>query len=319
MKNDIEIKHSLLQKIAELKNTYVSKLGQLLGISIDICYSYCEEIHFDGYVDFIDASSTDGKDAIIRINGKGEVFSQNGGYKSASDEVKRAEQSQKRTRIISNVSKLFIIISSISTLILGVLVYLQNSRINELETQLKSVKFINSAPYYIQETKLVLKAVFRGGYSNFENDKDSNYYYLVDIHLINNTDSICEFITYSCSSLINILSDHKEYGYLFHNCASNYDTPVRLRPKQEFTLPVILFRNSHLYKSDDPVKFGFILLTRKYLFSQEESAYVLLDRMRKRQENIIWSSPIILHTTSFHPYEIRYIINDTTFSKASDH
>jgi hypothetical protein len=178
---------------------------------------------------------------------------------------------------------------------------------------------IFQATCQVKESELYLKAIFKGGYSNFDNKNDSNYYYLVDIHLINNTDSICEFITYSCASLINILIDNNRYGFLYHNCASNHETLVRLIPQQEFTLPVILYSNKHLNQTYDPIKFGFILLTRKYLFSQEERAFVLLNKMRERKENIIWSAPLTLYATSFHPYEIRYIINDTTISKARYH
>jgi hypothetical protein len=177
----------------------------------------------------------------------------------------------------------------------------------------------NSATCQVTESELTLKAIFKGGYSNFDNKNDSNYYYLVEVHLINNTDSLCEFITYSCASLINILIDHKGYGFVYHNCASNFDAPIRLNPKQEFTLPVILYRNKYLFKADNPIKFGFIILTLKYLFAQEERAYILLNRMRERQENIVWSDPITLHTTSFTPYEVRYIINDSTYSVKSFH
>jgi hypothetical protein len=177
----------------------------------------------------------------------------------------------------------------------------------------------NSAICQEKGSELSLKAICKAGYSNFSNENDSNYYYLVDLMLVNSTDSICEFVTYSCSTLINILIDHNDYGFLFHNCSSNFSTLIRLRPKQEFILPVILFRNKHSNLSDDQVKFGFIMLTRKNLVTQEESVIQILHRMRERQENIIWSTPITMDITSFHPYEILNVINDTTFSRVRDH
>jgi hypothetical protein len=165
----------------------------LLNLRIDVCYSYCDEIHYDGYIDFIDVSSKDGKDAIVKINGKGEIFSQSGGYEKAYESFRKDEQNQHRMRNISNISKLVIILTSISTLVLGILVYSQNYRITELQEQLSSIKLINSSPNLQKESKLVLKAIFKGGYSNFDNKNDSNYYYLVDVKLINKTKSNYEF------------------------------------------------------------------------------------------------------------------------------
>jgi hypothetical protein len=178
---------------------------------------------------------------------------------------------------------------------------------------------INSALCQEKENELSFKAIFKGGYSNFHRENDSNYYYLVDLLLINNTDSICDFMTYSCASLINVVIDHKEYDFLFHNCASNFAKRVLLKPKQEFILPVILFRNKHSDLSNDQLKFGFILLTSRNTLSQEESVIQLLLRMRERHENIIWSTPITMETTSFLPFEILDVINDTTFSKTRNH
>ena len=36
--------------------------------------------------------------------------------------------------------------------------------------------------------------------------------------------------------------------------------------------------------------------------------------MREKQENVIWTDPIILTTTNYRPYEIRNIVSDSTYS-----
>lgn len=326
MNEEVKIKHLLLQKIVEMQDTYVSRLSPLLNLSIEVCFSYCEEIHYEGYIDFIDVSTNDGKDAIVKINGKGEIFSQSGGYKKAYEAFNKEEQNQHRMRNISNISKLVIILTSISTVVLGILVYFQNNRISGLEEQLSSNKLINSTPIPQKESKLVLKAIFKGGYSNFNNENDSNYYYLVDVKLINKTKSNYEFWTLSCASLVNILTNSKQVNFLYHNCSGNSATIIRLKPNQEYSIPVVLLRNKNIKEFEREIKFGFVFNQPKYRLGLNIPKLIIdkdpireTEEMRDKQENVIWSDPIELSTVSFNPFEIRNIINDTTYTIAKYH
>ncbi len=137
MIDEIKIKHLLFKKIIELKSAYVSKLSSMLDLSIDVCFSYCEEIYYDGYIDFIDVTTYDGKDAIININGKGEIFFQSGGYEKEDYEFKKEKRNYNRQRFLSNLSTFILILTSIATVVLGIFVYLQNNKISELEEQLR--------------------------------------------------------------------------------------------------------------------------------------------------------------------------------------
>ena len=137
MRDEVKIKQLLLEKIVELKSTYVSNLSVMLDLGINICFSYCEEICIDGYIDFIDASSNDGKDAIIKSNGKGEIFFQNGGYVKEEKDLEKEKRSQIRQRKLTNISSIILILTSIATVALGMLAYFQNNKINELQEQLK--------------------------------------------------------------------------------------------------------------------------------------------------------------------------------------
>ena len=151
MKDETKIKQSLLEKIFELKNISASKLSDLLKLNIEICYSYCEEIHFDGYIDFIDASSADGKDALVKINGKGEVFLKNGGYiQEREDQIKEYNEISKNQKI-SNFAKYIIIITSILSIILASFTIIQNRKINTLE------EFINSSQIKIPNNIIIGK------------------------------------------------------------------------------------------------------------------------------------------------------------------
>jgi len=162
-----------------------------------------------------------------------------------------------------------------------------------------------------KESKIVFKANFKGGYSDFDNKADSNYYFLVETKLINNTDSICEFVTMSCASLISIVKDSKQINFLYHNCSGNYPTVIKLKPREVFSIPFILYRKKKIEGFKSEVKFGFVLVGTK-LF--RESPREKLAEMNEKQQNVIWSEPITLEICSFHPYEILREINDSTYT-----
>jgi len=72
------------------------------------------------------------------------------------------------------------------------------------------------------------------------------------------------------------------------------------------------------------VKFGFIInnpmsnVLSKISSLTNEEILAELKLMREKQENVIWTDPIILTTTNRSPYEIRNIINDTSYSISTD-
>jgi hypothetical protein len=152
-----------------------------------------------------------------------------------------------------------------------------------------------------------------------------NYYYLIDLRLKNKTKSTCEFYTLSCGSLINILTDSKDVSFLYHNCPSNIGILVRLKPDQEYSIPIILLRPCYHQVHDFDVKFGFIInkprtkLLSKNEFPGDQEIFNELKQMRTKQENVIWSEPIVLTTTNYCPYEIRNILNDSTYTVTRYH
>jgi len=164
------------------------------------------------------------------------------------------------------------------------------------------------------DSKLIFNATFRGGYHIFHDTTDKKTYYLVDTKLINNTDSDCEFFTMSCASLINIVTNSDQVFFIHHNCAGNYPTLIRLRPKQEFSLPVILYRKGE--ECSPKVKFGFVLATPEMIKGDPLDEMAIMNRLK---ENVIWSEPIILSTCSSHPYKIYQEINDSAFIEVDLH
>ena len=174
-----------------------------------------------------------------------------------------------------------------------------------------------------KESGLFLTGNLLACYSNYSNPNDKNYYYLVELSLKNQTNTDYEFYTLSCGSLVNVVTDSKQLGFLFHNCSKNYGVLVKLKPQQEYNIPVIVLRNRYMQGFLHNVKFGFVFCERKSTpfnkktpLTNEEIISELQD-LREKQENVIWSDPVPLTATNFKQYEIRDIINDSTYSIAN--
>lgn len=161
------------------------------------------------------------------------------------------------------------------------------------------------------------KLVQKGALGNFSDNQDINNYYNVEFKLINHTDSVLDFFTLSCASLITIVTDAKdEVTFLNNKCSSNSGILISLKPNQEYSLPAVFISNKY-----NTMRFGFVLNRAKYKHGLKKNGLSItedpideLKRMSENQENVIWTENITMHATSFMPFEIRNIINDSTFS-----
>jgi hypothetical protein len=161
------------------------------------------------------------------------------------------------------------------------------------------------------ENKLVLTANLKSSYINYSNQRDRNYYYLVEIKLINNTNKESEFYTLTCGSLVNIITDSRQVSFLYHNCSAELGVLIKLKPKQEFCIDAILLRNKYMANFNYNIRFGFILFHPKSrplgtlipLTNQEIISELKI--LREKQDDVIWSEPVVLTTANFNPYEIR--------------
>jgi hypothetical protein len=169
-----------------------------------------------------------------------------------------------------------------------------------------------------KSSSIILEANFKGTFIDLSNESH-NTYYLADVSLINHTDSICKFIVYTCQTAENYLIDSKGYTIFGHRCAGNFPGPVTLKPNQVFSVPIIFCRNKETDTSDLQIRFGFIALTPKYLFSQDKLESEILHSWRESQTNVIWSEPITLESVYTGQWDIRQIINDTTYAKVKSH
>ena len=161
------------------------------------------------------------------------------------------------------------------------------------------------------------KVVQKGALKNFIDVQDVNNYYNVEFKLINHTDSNLDFFTMSCASLITIVTDPTdEVKFLQHKCSANSCTHIILKPNQEYSIPAVFISNKF-----NTLRFGFVLCGADYKQGLEKKGLPIavdpipeLYRRRATLENVIWTENITLFDTSYRPFEIRNIINDSTFS-----
>lgn len=160
-----------------------------------------------------------------------------------------------------------------------------------------------------EESGIVLKTVLKGSYSlpQVENvlqyQKDSIYYFLVEIKLINKTNYSREFITHSCSAGGNVVVDNKEISICINDCSMNVTEIIKLLPDKEFSLPVILQIKKESKVVDNKIRLGFLFLNPNDI-DFKKSADIFIQSLDKLQ-NIVWSAPIILSSSISQPYEIK--------------
>lgn len=156
----------------------------------------------------------------------------------------------------------------------------------------------NSPP---KEKKLVLKAIYKGIYFI---PQDSTYdYCLIDIKLINNTDTTCEFVAFNSLTSYNIATDSKYVEILGNICGSNYPVPFIIKPNQTFSIPVILQTKQNSPAIGKEIKFGLVLLPLSKLAKITDFRFTIY-MMKKSNENMIWTDPIILYPGGGDQYEI---------------
>ena len=154
------------------------------------------------------------------------------------------------------------------------------------------------------EQNLQLKPVFKGVYYYLEKDSADeacckHIYYLVDVKIINYSDSIAEFYGYDCTTAENIVTDTKELHVCINSCPSNRKTLIKLMPKQEFSVPVILKSKTSI---DFKVRIGFVILCSKNVNSDD--VFFAIEENVANLENVLWSDPIKIGLNLANPYEI---------------
>ncbi len=152
-----------------------------------------------------------------------------------------------------------------------------------------------------KERNLVLKAVYKGIY--FIPQDDTFDYCLVEIKLVNNTDTTCEFVAFNSLPSYNITTDSKHVEILGNICGSNYPIKIRIKPNQTFRMPVILQTKRNSPAINKEIKFGLVLLQFNDWPIGSDFRYIIY-KMKQNDEHVIWSVPITLYPGGGAQYEI---------------
>jgi hypothetical protein len=163
---------------------------------------------------------------------------------------------------------------------------------------------------------LRLQTIYKGRFIDYEDPElNRTSCYLIQVNLINDTDSTVKFVTQLAGPYINVVFDKKGYSLLGPDFTSNSTGGELIESGQIFSFPIIFYRNKKFDENDwGPLKVGFILLSweKSYkVFEQLPELYLI---WKKNYENVIWSDPIDLDVFERKNREYLRIINDTTFS-----
>lgn len=177
----------------------------------------------------------------------------------------------------------------------------------------------------IERTELEVAPKYRGSYFH-ENDNDTSAFFLFDIILTNYTKKEVEFWTLTCTPQANVVINSDLLNFFIPQCNSNGPRLIKLSPNQQFIVPIVLQSSAHNIKGlGSQFKFGFIVNEPKYKIGLDKTLdptqipYDELMRMRRTKENTIWSKPFDLFGDNYFLYEIRNIINDSTYFSVSKH
>jgi hypothetical protein len=123
---------------------------------------------------------------------------------------------------------------------------------------------------------------------------------LVGIKIIDTASSEIEFLTYTCTSGVNLVFKTSFVAAEVNNCAGNMVTLIKLKPGEEFSYMAICKVQQGC---PEEFKLGWIWLNTKNtddIFALDQK----LLQSRKTMQNVIWSNPIYVSCCGGQPYEV---------------
>jgi len=145
---------------------------------------------------------------------------------------------------------------------------------------------------YENQTSLKLEVFSRGSYKM--SLYDTNYYYLIEARLVNKTDSIVELYIMSCTNYFNFIIDSNVLTIKPNDCFKNSAYLIPLKPKQIFSVLLLLYSNRELQDQNFMIKLGFVLINPT--INSNKSLYEFINENKFHNENIIWSQPFNIYS-----------------------
>lgn len=129
---------------------------------------------------------------------------------------------------------------------------------------------------------------------------DSGYLFLVDVQLINKSNTPKDFEAYKCLTCNNFLTNTTQVSILENLCAGNYPILISVKPNQKLTIPLILKAKRNY--TVDSIKIGLVLFPKESF--KLESFGEELHEMKSSRKNVIWSNSISIGQLVGKQFEI---------------
>ena len=150
------------------------------------------------------------------------------------------------------------------------------------------------------ERGLVVKSTLIGYYDPSEiplvrSLVDSSCCFLIEVKLINYSNDTIEFITYTCLPGRMVVLDSKDFKLWLNICIDNNNFPMKLKPGQEYSFPILLVSN----KSNDNrfVRIGWIYLNSQNTLDIDDF-FDQVQIARTNQTHVVWSNQVYLAPSS---------------------
>jgi hypothetical protein len=130
---------------------------------------------------------------------------------------------------------------------------------------------------------------------------DSNYYFLVEVNLLNNSDSSYSFVAFRCGTNNSVYIESEQIEICQSNCSSSNGTLISIKPHQSFSMPIILKAKQKCSAVNNFIRLGVILLPPKGYESVGETLF----KMKRSKRNILWGNSFILSDADCQPYDIK--------------
>ena len=152
---------------------------------------------------------------------------------------------------------------------------------------------------------LIVEAVNRGTYT-FQNKQGGHqppFYYILELSLHNKTQKTCEFLTFNCTPMGNMLIDSKKYKVCAPICPGNTIMPIKLKSDQKFCIKVIIQTDvEELY---DSIRVGWIYLNYENTKDVDDFHEKLGQAHLKSTDYVIWSKKVNLRHDHSDQIEIK--------------
>jgi hypothetical protein len=137
----------------------------------------------------------------------------------------------------------------------------------------------------VHNKDLTFNIIQRGNY-NFTTNISDNYL-LIEARLVNNTDSVADFLILSCAVYDNFISNSKSISILPNNCNRNTTFPIKLEPHQIFSVPLVLHSINMSDQVNNQLRIGFVLISKE---DPKEPLLETINKLKEKKENLIWSN-----------------------------